>query len=237
LWPKGIGNLDGERLSIASLEPWQKVPSTYAEICTWAQLARDPTSPEKRRENIIIYCNPPTADPLTLFPISIRVQGFLESCCLRPLGNWKGLPESECFTIFLIMLITCLRCQRKSDDPVTALSIADDPNQCYPTIAPDWCLADRLQIGRRLENGNRAACSHMILMPGDFIDVGLTFDVVRQKQKDGSTSFKIHLGFSHVLQLASAEVLSKVSFFLRPSSLADLKCPAKHQRQQTIAPV
>ncbi|KAH7904133.1 hypothetical protein BJ138DRAFT_1107083 [Hygrophoropsis aurantiaca] len=93
-WPKGIGSLDGENISLASLEDWQKVPATYSEICSWAQVARDPSSHERRRDNIIVYSNRPSSEELTLFPISIRIQGFLEGCCLQRLGNWRGDPSN-----------------------------------------------------------------------------------------------------------------------------------------------
>ncbi|KAH7905425.1 hypothetical protein BJ138DRAFT_1017715, partial [Hygrophoropsis aurantiaca] len=218
LWSNDIGKLGGEHVSPASLEDWEKVPPTYAEICTWAQIARDPTATERRRENIVIYCNPPATDTLTLFPISIRVQGYLDAFCLRTLGNWNGYRSSPIsqsfqkgtnFPVFVDLLITCSCSQRASDSPVTTLSIADDPKQLYSSIAQQWCLTDRLLIGRRTDNGGRSACSHLMLSPGDFVDVGLTFDIVHQREKDGSQAFKIHLGFSHVLQIASAENLNK----------------------------
>ncbi|KAH7904010.1 hypothetical protein BJ138DRAFT_1119823, partial [Hygrophoropsis aurantiaca] len=255
LWPKGIGNLDGEHLSPASLEDWQKVPPTYAEICSWARIARDPTAQERRRENIIVYCQPPSTDSPTLFPISVRVQGILEACCLRPLGNWNGDAASAqraCHTLTLrsngdtatwspvlaavqnirqliqrelrgnniyqepqMDLKSDLRLfhrvfeKRQGDGPVTVLSVADDLSQLYPAIAQQWDLADRVRIGRRTENGGRTACTHLTLSPGDFVDVGLTFEIVRQKDRNGATAFKVHLSFSHVLQVASVDVLKK----------------------------
>ncbi|KAH7905486.1 hypothetical protein BJ138DRAFT_1228975 [Hygrophoropsis aurantiaca] len=259
LWPKGIGNLDGAHLSPASLEDWQKVPSTYPEICSWAQVARDPTCTEKRRENIIVYCNPPPSDCPTLFPISVRIQGFLEACCLRPLGTWNGEPvtaqnASQTLTLrtngddrpwspihsairhirqlvqrqlrgdslyeepakentAILRLFHRVFVKRTDDHTADPLPIADDPAQFYPAVAHQWSLADRVRIGRRAANGKTIACSHLGLSPGDFVDVGLTFEIVRHKQKDGPLAFKVHLGFSHVLQLASIDDLKKARIF------------------------
>ncbi|KAH7906872.1 hypothetical protein BJ138DRAFT_1104782 [Hygrophoropsis aurantiaca] len=255
LWPKGIGNLDGEHLSPASLQDWQKVPSTFSEICSWAQIARDPSCTERRRENILVYCNPPASSSPTIFPVAIRIQGILEACCLQPLGNWKGEPAAAhkaCQTITLrsngddrpwapihlairhirqliqrqlrgdslyeepskepfgnLRLFHRVFVKRQDDNPIVQMPAVDDPNQFYPAVARQWALGDRLQIGRRAENGKCISSSHLSLSPGDFVDVGITFEIVRQREKNGAPTFKIHLGFSHILQLASVDNLKK----------------------------
>ncbi|KAH7905658.1 hypothetical protein BJ138DRAFT_1118278 [Hygrophoropsis aurantiaca] len=254
-WPKGIGHLDGEKISCASLQDWEKVPPTYYEICSWAQVALDPSAQERRRENILVYAKPPATEQHTLFPISIRVQGFLEACCLHRLGNWKGNPTNAQRAVHSVTLRsngeertwapihTAIRHirqlvqrqltannlyeeppldttddlrlyhrvfqKRQRKDPATVLPVSEDPNQFYPAISQHWALADRIQIGRRMENGGKAACSPLTLSPGDFVDVGITFEIVKQKQRDGTWGFRVHLGFSHVLQLASSDYLKK----------------------------
>ncbi|KAJ6601245.1 hypothetical protein DFH09DRAFT_1127252 [Mycena vulgaris] len=70
---------------------WMVVPSNCAAMYDWAFVSKNTASRESSREQVLLYKSPPrVAVNTTLFPVAVRVQGFISRCNLRPLGNWNG---------------------------------------------------------------------------------------------------------------------------------------------------
>jgi hypothetical protein len=103
-----------------------------------------------------------------------------------------------------------------SDAPLVNV---DDPNGWLPKVANQWAVRDVLQIGRMLDNGHMAACSPMALNVGDFIDVGVSFEVAVTRSFNGQRRIHIHLVLSHVLQLMPVRKVNEV-YYRTPNYVA-----------------
>ena len=88
----------------------------------------------------------------------------------------------------------------------------DDPHGWAPAVARDWRVMDKLEIGRRLPDGSTVACSPFALSKGDFVDVGVEFDVSTSRTPNGHVRNHVHLAIAHVLQLLPACIAQEVSF-------------------------
>lgn len=67
------------------------VPSTFVGICDWAYVALDPSAPDWTRSYLMLYKNPAwMVEEDTVYPVNFRIQGFVKSCDLSPLGCWNG---------------------------------------------------------------------------------------------------------------------------------------------------
>lgn len=62
-------------------------------------------------------------------------------------------------------------------------------------------MSEKLQIGRLLDDGQTVQCSALALSEGDFVDVGVTFDVALARAPNGHRRVRIFLCMEHVLQL------------------------------------
>jgi hypothetical protein len=76
----------------------QVVPRTDQGLLSWAYVGTNPSATDRSRTLRLLYRNPPVYKnrPLhVIFPVGVRIQGFVDSCNLRALGNWKrfGLPR------------------------------------------------------------------------------------------------------------------------------------------------
>jgi len=88
LWPPPFAATIDKR-SPQELEQWQIVPFTFADICEWAYIAkRHTTTDHTRLYNVLYRC--PDGDPSAIYPIVLRIQGFLGRFELSPLGAWNG---------------------------------------------------------------------------------------------------------------------------------------------------
>ncbi|KAJ7270468.1 hypothetical protein C8J57DRAFT_1508498 [Mycena rebaudengoi] len=75
------------------IENWQVVPCTYPGKLEWAHVGRNPTAQDHTRQLVLVYKHPrifPHAPANMLYPIGVRVQGFIHDCNLNPLGTWSG---------------------------------------------------------------------------------------------------------------------------------------------------
>ncbi|KAH7904556.1 hypothetical protein BJ138DRAFT_1119305 [Hygrophoropsis aurantiaca] len=89
--------------------------------------------------------------------------------------------------------------------PITA-SFADDPKNWLANVPADWTLDDEVVVGRKTDKGKIVHLSHMMLSPGDFVEVSAGFDIVFTR--DPSTSrntIKIYLAFEHILSILPAQ--------------------------------
>ncbi|KAJ6549350.1 hypothetical protein B0H10DRAFT_2242907 [Mycena sp. CBHHK59/15] len=66
------------------------LPHHYADLDMFMYVGRNPTTREASRNQDIFYCYVPVAATGTLCIVTLRLQGFVEACNLRALGNWGG---------------------------------------------------------------------------------------------------------------------------------------------------
>jgi hypothetical protein len=71
---------------------WQVVPDTYQEICDWAVVgSKHPSdSGDRARNKVLLYRELDQGEAGLTHGVTLRLQGFVKSCDLRPLGNWDG---------------------------------------------------------------------------------------------------------------------------------------------------
>lgn len=73
------------------LESWQLVPASFEDICEWACVVRNTTAAEWTRTYQLLYSFPGQAALTnTIYPVILRLQGFVKTCNLAPLGSWNG---------------------------------------------------------------------------------------------------------------------------------------------------
>ena len=75
LWPSRLASTIDDRAH-KDLDSWQIVPTTFAEICDWAYIAKNHNIVDHTRLYHVLYKNP-DGDPTTLYPVVLRLQGFL----------------------------------------------------------------------------------------------------------------------------------------------------------------
>ena len=88
LWPIVLASTVDDRHR-EDLESWQIVPTTFTEICDWAYIAKNQNIVDHTRLYHVLYKNP-GGDQTTLYPVVLRLQGFLGCFELSPLGTWNG---------------------------------------------------------------------------------------------------------------------------------------------------
>ncbi|KAJ7279721.1 hypothetical protein C8J57DRAFT_1502363 [Mycena rebaudengoi] len=93
--PAHLQFLDALNLPVSDqpIENYMVVPRTHHGKLEWAHVGYNPYSQDRTRQMILVYKHPhilPHAPPNMLYPVGIRVQGFLQQCVLGPLGNWSG---------------------------------------------------------------------------------------------------------------------------------------------------
>ncbi|KAK6977893.1 hypothetical protein R3P38DRAFT_2809848 [Favolaschia claudopus] len=67
------------------------VPRTLQGLLEWAFVGSNPAATDSTRSLLLQYRSPPLyrTPANVLYPVGIRVQGFVESCNLRALGSWS----------------------------------------------------------------------------------------------------------------------------------------------------
>lgn len=85
----------------ALIPQWMVAPTNMADMFDWAYVARNQHAVEASREQMLLYKMPPRVEINTLFPVAIRIQGYVVRCNLSPLGNWNGL-------VFVFVFLFCL---------------------------------------------------------------------------------------------------------------------------------
>lgn len=88
-----LAGVGGDDISNLSREPWQAVPFDIEDIVKWGHIDRDEQVEDRTRRTVYLYSFPrdivlPTAP---LLGVTIRIQGFLVSHKIKPLGNYEGL--------------------------------------------------------------------------------------------------------------------------------------------------
>ena len=98
----------------------------------------------------------------------------------------------------------------------SVVTVLEDPAGRTVPLLSSWRVLDRLEIGRWAEN-KAIACSSAVLREGDFVDVGISFDIFvlplrrRAYHSNAKHLVRAHLNIEHVLQLCPVEAASEVS--------------------------
>lgn len=87
------------------------------------------------------------------------------------------------------------------------LNPIDDPNRWARDIKNDWLVTDKLQLGAYdPESAKWKSSTAMNFHSGDFVDVGLRFDIVERLSKNGTERFRyeVRLSLLHMAQIYKA---------------------------------
>jgi hypothetical protein len=89
----------------------------------------------------------------------------------------------------------------------SVLSRSDDVNGVADAMQDNWRVMDALQIGCRSADGDAMGCSHLLVRPGSFVDVAVSFDIVthvtrKSRHAAQKSSTRIYLKLLHVFLLA-----------------------------------
>lgn len=70
---------------------WQLVPTTFEGVVEWVFVKTYRGSRDWTRCYSILYRDPGEIPPTKYqYPLVVRIQGFIKSCNLTPMGNWNG---------------------------------------------------------------------------------------------------------------------------------------------------
>ncbi|KAJ7070429.1 hypothetical protein B0H15DRAFT_957685 [Mycena belliarum] len=108
LWPEPLRFFHVLNLSETEKEypQYAVVPNTSAGKRDWAYVARNPNERDMTRGLLPLYKNPPIFKnaPLdALYPVGIRVQGFIERCNLKTLGTWASGKTAASALQFIVL--------------------------------------------------------------------------------------------------------------------------------------
>lgn len=95
--------------------------------------------------------------------------------------------------------------------PISALTAGDDPHEWAPGVDKIWRVAEKLEIGIRASDGTHAISNSSVFSQGDFVDIGVAFDVATIRQPSGRLRNHVHLSIVHVLQLRASDTGPQVS--------------------------
>ena len=99
----------------------------------------------------------------------------------------------------------------------SVVTVIEDPAGRTCPLLPCWRIIDRLEVGHWVEN-KAVACSSTVLHEGDFVDVGISFDIfilplclrVHGYEPHGKQLVRAHMKVEHVLQLCPTDQASEV---------------------------
>ncbi|KIO10711.1 hypothetical protein M404DRAFT_20963 [Pisolithus tinctorius Marx 270] len=91
LWADDLRSIIHGRRPIHELRQWECYPTSLCNMIEWAAMARHPSPPDRRRSHLLVYKTLPTPEPCNaLYPVSVRIYGFLDRFCVGDFGNWNG---------------------------------------------------------------------------------------------------------------------------------------------------
>jgi hypothetical protein len=93
MWPKYLQFSDALEIPKEDqpVLPHEVVPRSYAGLLAWAYIRQNRRVKDHTRGLMLLYKDPPVYpnSPAELMcPVGVRVQGFIERCNLKTLGNW-----------------------------------------------------------------------------------------------------------------------------------------------------
>ncbi|KIJ58466.1 hypothetical protein HYDPIDRAFT_102598, partial [Hydnomerulius pinastri MD-312] len=78
----------------------------------------------------------------------------------------------------------------------SVLDAVDDPSRSAAALKPSWQVTEKLQVGRVIGEVT-FACPPSVLSPGDFVDVGVTFDISVKRNASHEKVVRSHLCIEH----------------------------------------
>ncbi|KAJ7431458.1 hypothetical protein B0H11DRAFT_2261897 [Mycena galericulata] len=96
----GISNEDQH------MEGHQIVPRTYHGLRDWSYVGRKGGEHDMTRGFLLLYKDPPVlpnSPKSILYPVGVRVQGFIERCNFKPLGNWDTQRQPQTAIQFIVL--------------------------------------------------------------------------------------------------------------------------------------
>lgn len=97
--------------------------------------------------------------------------------------------------------------------PASALTAGDDPHEWAPGVDNMWRVTQKLETGQREGSGTNSICSPFLFSQGDFVDIGVAFDIATTRQPSGRLRNHVHLSIVHVLQLCASKSPAQVSAY------------------------
>lgn len=89
LWSPTLPRLLLDQRDLTQLRTDEVVEATFEGVYAWAYPRYVEGSKDRSRRYFLLLANPPVAQPGIVFQASLRIQGFVHSANLAPLGNWK----------------------------------------------------------------------------------------------------------------------------------------------------
>ena len=105
----------------------------------------------------------------------------------------------------------------RDDTGPSVLEDMDDPQYWASNVSSEWRVTEKLQIGERCDDGRVTSWSYLIVSPGDFVDVGVTVNIVNR----GGRGIAVQLIMTHVLQLLAASRVLEVRRTILPFAYWD----------------
>jgi len=84
-----VGKTDS--MSILACANWQIVPADFETVCEWAYVSIDTSVSDWTRVYHLLYKQPSGDNEANVvYPVTLRIQGFLQNFDLSVLGSWDG---------------------------------------------------------------------------------------------------------------------------------------------------
>lgn len=93
---------------------------------------------------------------------------------------------------------------RPIDEAVhNTLQRSDDPDGLARKVEKQWIVDHKIGYSLQSDDGSRKACSHLVFRQGDFVDVGVHFEIFTRFSK-GKKSTTISLAVQDIMRLETA---------------------------------
>ncbi|KIN95610.1 hypothetical protein M404DRAFT_34053 [Pisolithus tinctorius Marx 270] len=91
LWPSHISRIIESHVHVTDLLEWQHFPTSLSQFIQWGAVSQDHTVDKKSRSFLLVYKTILYNEPSSaVYPISVRIYGYLQHFSLGDVGNWEG---------------------------------------------------------------------------------------------------------------------------------------------------
>ena len=88
MWPTDLPSCAQITKPPSQLDEHELVPDDTNALDDWAYVRQRSDVRDNARRSIYVLSRAPQARPDEIFEVSLRLQGFVQSCVLTPLGSW-----------------------------------------------------------------------------------------------------------------------------------------------------
>lgn len=85
----------------------------------------------------------------------------------------------------------------------SVLQRGDDPDGSAKKVEKQWVVDHKIGYALQYEDGSRRSCNHIAIRQGDFVDVGVTFDILTRYTKHKRNT-SVTLAIQDILRLEKA---------------------------------